>query len=274
MHSLRPGLGCESMAVAMARKQPGHIQRLQSFQRTDLHAEIPPAVTLGTDENPLLTVPLDVIAAEQHAALIPQQQGHGTGRVTGSGHELKLRCQSDRLLAVQDLLRRWSGIGIAAVNPALTTERISPTLMLGHIITVGQHNPGQAAHGPDPPGQRSTPTRDVDHDVAIGSLNQPAAGSETAPGGPAAVVDLTGGMAADPERKAMHWSGALQGTACFDRGDRAGLQGEQRLTPGRLVRGLLASQRCVGAASKVKRIKGPTGAAVNAPVIDAERRGL
>ena len=145
--------------------------------------------------------------------------------------------------------------------------------MHGHIITVGQHNPGQAAHGPDPPGQRSTPTGDVDHDVAIGSLDQPAAGSETAPGGPAAVVDLTGGMAADPGRKAMHWSGALQGTACFDRSDGAGLQGEQHLTPGRLVRGLLANQRCVSAASKVKWIKGPTGAAMNAPVIDAERRG-
>ena len=64
------------MAMAMARKQPGHIQRLQPFQRTDLHAEIPQAVTIGTDQNRVLAIPSEVIAAEQHAALIPQQQTH------------------------------------------------------------------------------------------------------------------------------------------------------------------------------------------------------
>ena len=92
---------------------------------------------LGTDENRLLTAPPDVIAAEQHDALILQQQSHGTGRVTGSGHELKLCCQSERLLAGQVLLRSWRCIGISAVNTALTSESISPALMLGHIITVG-----------------------------------------------------------------------------------------------------------------------------------------
>ena len=110
MHSLRPGLGCESMAVAMARKQPGHIQGLQAFERTDLHVEIPPAVPLGTDQHLLLAAPPDVIAAEQHTALIPQQQRQRTGGVTGSRHQLQLRCQQERLLTIQDLLRSRSGM--------------------------------------------------------------------------------------------------------------------------------------------------------------------
>ena len=104
--------------------------------------------------------------------------------------------------------------------------------MLSHVIPMREHDLSQSAHCLDPPGQGGTPPGNVNHDVAIGAVNQPAAGTETALGRPAAIEHLTGGVAADPAREAVSRCGALQSTACLDRSNRTSLQGQKGLALG------------------------------------------
>ena len=68
LHSLLPLAWRKPMAVAMARKQPSHIEILQLFEGADLLLEIPPAVLLGAHQHLLLGVPPEVITTKQHAA--------------------------------------------------------------------------------------------------------------------------------------------------------------------------------------------------------------
>ena len=61
------------MAVAMTRQQPGHIEILQRLQRADLLFKIPPAVLLGAHQHLLLSVPPEVITAEQQVLVCSKQ---------------------------------------------------------------------------------------------------------------------------------------------------------------------------------------------------------
>ena len=258
------------LAMAMARQEPSHIEGLQALKRTDLNVEIPPAVALGTHQHALVAVPPHVIAAEQNPSLITEQQAERARGVPRRWQQFDLWCEFQWLLPFQYLLSRGCGIGITAMNPALTGEGLSPALMVSHVIPMREHDLSQAAHRLDPPGQWCAPPGNVNHDVAIGALNQPAAGTETALGRPAAIEHLTGGVAADPAREAVSRCGALQRAAGLDRGNRASLQGLKGLALGCFYDGLLKHDRRFCTGSEVIRIKGPAGAAIDAALIDAE----
>ena len=226
LHRLSPCAGLKMLAMAMARQEPSHIEGLQALKRTDLHVEIPPALTIGTHQHLLVAVPPHVIAAEQNPSLITEQQAERARGVPRRWQQFDLWCEFQWLLPFQHLHSRGRGIGITAMNLALTGEGLSPALMVSHVIPMREHDLSQAAHRLDPPGQWCAQPGSVNHDVAIGALNQPAAGTET----------------------------ALQRAAGLDRGNRASLQGQKGLALGCLSDGLLKHDRRFCTGSEVIRI--------------------
>ena len=98
--------------MAVAWKEQGHIQLLQAFHRAELLLEIPPAVTLRSDNDRLRRTPPEVITAEEHLPALTQQDGHGSRRVPGAGDQLHRPIEGHGRETADLMLSPWSGIGI------------------------------------------------------------------------------------------------------------------------------------------------------------------
>ena len=114
----------------------------------------------------MLGIPPEVIATEQHGACIPQQCAERSFGVPWRGDELKAFGNRNHITACDQLFCLRGRVSISRMNPAVTSKRPGPALMVCDIVAVGQHDEAQTTKGLDPSGQRRTPSRNIHHHVA------------------------------------------------------------------------------------------------------------